>query len=67
MTVDERIEKLTERIDALTSNLQMLTADSQTPLKAVQQDGENIRALVRIPEIHERRITALEGGEPNGS
>ncbi len=31
-------------------------------LKLAEQDGENIRALVRIAEIHERRITAVEGG-----
>jgi len=28
-----------------------------------QQDGENIRALARIAEMHERRLTQLEGGE----
>jgi len=30
---------------------------------AAQQDGENIRALARIAEIHERRLTHIEGGE----
>jgi hypothetical protein len=29
----------------------------------VLQDSENIRALVRIAEIHEKRLTELEGGE----
>ena len=28
---------------------------------AIQQDGENIRALARIAEIHERRLSHLEG------
>jgi hypothetical protein len=33
-------------------------------LKATaERDGENIRALARIAEIHERRLTQLEGGE----
>jgi hypothetical protein len=27
-----------------------------------ERDGENIRALARIAEIHERRLTALDGG-----
>jgi archaellum component FlaC len=67
MTADERIEKLTERIDALTMSVELLTADAQTLLKTAQQDGENIRALVRIAEIHERRITTLEGGDPSGT
>jgi hypothetical protein len=55
MTTDERIEKLGGQIYALTT-------DAQTLLKTAQQDGENIRALARIAEIHERRITALEDG-----
>ncbi|HEX3748675.1 MAG TPA: hypothetical protein VHW09_32330 [Bryobacteraceae bacterium] len=33
-------------------------------LKTVaQQDGENIRTLARIAQIHERRLTEREGGE----
>jgi len=62
MTTDERIEKLGERIDALTMNVELLAADAQVLLKTAQQDGENIRALARIAEIHERRISAIEGG-----
>ena len=30
-------------------------------LAAGRQDGENIRALARIAEIHERRLSRLEG------
>ncbi|MGB6942594.1 MAG: hypothetical protein WBE37_09385 [Bryobacteraceae bacterium] len=29
--------------------------------KIARQDGENIRALARIAEIHERRLNTLEG------
>ena len=29
---------------------------------ASKQDGEHIHALVRIAEIHERRLSDLEGG-----
>jgi archaellum component FlaC len=57
MTADERIEKLGERLDALAMSLELLSADAQTLLKTAQHDGENIRALARIAEIHERRIT----------
>jgi len=67
MTTDERIEKLGERIDALTMNVELLAAESQTLLKTAQQDGENIRALARIAEIHERRISALEGDDSTAS
>jgi len=30
---------------------------------AIQKDAENIRTLARIAEMHERRLTSLEGGE----
>ncbi len=32
-------------------------------LRAVEKDAENIRALARIAEIHERNLSDLEGGE----
>ena len=47
MTIDERLEKLTERHEALTQMAEL----------------ENIRALVRIAEIHEKRLTEIEFGE----
>jgi ActR/RegA family two-component response regulator len=28
---------------------------------ALEHDGENIRALARIAEIHERRLSQIEG------
>lgn len=46
----EKIEEnLAKRIDKL--------------LKAVEADAENIRALARIAEIHEHRLSDLEDGE----
>ena len=54
MTIDERIQ-------ALAMNLELISHDVQTLLATAKQDGENIRALARIAEIHERRITHLEG------
>jgi hypothetical protein len=63
MSIDERLEKLTERHEAMTMNLELLHRDVQDLKIAAQQDGENIRALARIAEIHERRLTHLEGEE----
>ena len=63
MTIDERLEKLTERHEALTMNLELLHRDVQDLKAVAQQDGENIRALARVAEIHERRLTGIEGGE----
>ena len=55
MTIDERLEKLTERHEALTQSVALLHRDVQGLYALAQQDGENIRALARIAEIHERR------------
>jgi hypothetical protein len=54
MTIDQRIE-------AIVMSLELLTHDVQDLKTAAQQDGENIRGLARIAEIHERRISRLEG------
>jgi hypothetical protein len=54
MTIDERIE-------ALTMNLELAGREIQDLKTVAQQDGENIRALARIAEIHERRLSPLEG------
>ena len=53
MSIDERIE-------ALTMNLELANRDIQDLVKASKQDGENIRALARIAEIHEHPLTHLE-------
>lgn len=74
MTIDERIENITtgmeamkasleamkDRHDALTMNLELMGHEIRDIKIASQQDGENIRALARIAEIHERRITDME-------
>jgi hypothetical protein len=52
MTIDERLEALTERHEALTQSAELL-------LRETRADAENIRALARIAEIHERRLTDL--------
>lgn len=56
MTIDERIERLTERGEGLVMTAQLQCKDRET-------DSENIRALARIAEIHERRLEVLEHSE----
>ena len=63
MTIDERLERLTERHEALTQSVELLTHDVEALKTVAQQDGENIRALARIAEIHERRPAEMEGQE----
>jgi hypothetical protein len=52
-------------MDALAMNLELMGHDIEKLLRAGEQDGANIRALARIAEIHERRISDLEGGDRN--
>lgn len=75
MTIDERIEALTARHEALTMTVELISRDVESLrqaaasdgkridalLTAVEQDAENIRGLARIAEIHERRLSHLEG------
>jgi archaellum component FlaC len=67
MTIDERLERLADRHEALAQSLELLThevrelrATAEALVVAVRTDAENIRALARIAEIHEHRLTDLE-------
>lgn len=76
MTIDERLEKLAERHESLTQAVELMAGMQRENEKQIEklagtvgqlvemarQDGENIRALARISEMHERRLTDLEGG-----
>jgi SMC interacting uncharacterized protein involved in chromosome segregation len=50
-----------ERFDQVVKRLEQLTAAIEELRAASKQDGEHIHALVRIAEIHERRLSDLEG------
>ena len=64
MTIDERIEALTQSIELLghiqRDNETAWPARWDAVTQAIAQDAENIRGLVRIAEIHERRLSRLE-------
>ncbi len=67
MTIDERLDRLTERHEALTQSIELMHRDWEKQWQqiaaALPQDAENIRALARIAETHERRLPHLEGDE----
>jgi hypothetical protein len=63
MTIDERLEALTMNVELISRDVESLRQAVGGLLKASQQDGENIRALARIAEIHERRLGNLEEGQ----
>ena len=50
-----------ERFDQIMRAIEELKGATQELRAASKQDGEHIHALVRIAEIHERRISDLEG------
>jgi archaellum component FlaC len=59
MTIDERIERLTERHEALTESVEIVTRDIDT-LRATLREQEGrwdsrFDKLLRIVESHERR------------
>ena len=56
------ITALHVNIESLHDSVSQLHASMIEVRAAAQQDGENIRALARIAEAHERRLTDLEGG-----
>src|SRR5271154_3570237 len=62
MNIDERIEALTMHLELLSQDNEGQRKKIEDLLKIAERDGENIRALARIAEIHERRLTSLEGG-----
>ena len=76
MNIDERLERLAERHEGLAESVELLLAATRENTVAIREntesirmlvdvtnrDAENIRALARIAEIHDRRITGIEGG-----
>ncbi len=63
------MDRLADRHEALAQTVELLAMETRELRAAIgdlrtaqAQDSENIRALARIAEIHERRLTHLEGG-----
>ena len=65
MTIDERIERLTERHEVLAQSMELAAhewnARFNKLLSLVEIDAENIRSLARTAEAHEQRLDDLEG------
>ena len=68
MTIDERLERLTERHEALTQTVELMAAENQAGFarleKIVGQMARSIDTLARVVELHEHRIDTLESGAP---
>lgn len=61
MTIDERLDRLTERHEALTQTVELLAGDLRGLTTKVDHLTDAVNALVRVAEIHDRRISRLEG------
>jgi hypothetical protein len=62
MTIDERLERLTERHEALTQTVELIAGMQQKNEERFGQVMEAINRLAHIAEIHEQRLDNLEGG-----
>lgn len=63
MTIDERLDRLTQRHEALTQTVELLTRDLQSIRDFSKDIAEGTARLLHIAQIRENRITRLEGGE----
>jgi hypothetical protein len=75
---NDRLERIEAILEQVAHSLQDMAArqqyhdeaferhDAEMKLirEAIAADGENIQALARIAELHNRRLEDLEGGEP---
>jgi hypothetical protein len=73
VTVDERLERLTERHEALTQTVKLMIHEQRETRQQqlewqeknqilIAQVLESIESLARIAHVHERRIPDLERG-----
>lgn len=61
MTIDERIDRLTERHEALTQSVEMLTKDVHELRTLVNDIALGTARLLHVVELHDQRINRLEG------
>ena len=62
MTIDERLDRLTERHEALTQTVELITADIRNLTALMGQTDQFINRLAHIADAHEQRIDRLEEG-----
>ena len=63
MNIDERLEKLAERHEALSQTVEILTRDVNSMQGFIKDIAESTARLLHIAQIHEHRISRLEGGD----
>lgn len=61
MTIDERIERLTERHEAMAQAAELIGHQIEALYRNSLTLHDSIKSLEHIAEIHERRISQIEG------
>ena len=61
MTIDERLDRLTERHEALTQTVEVLARTTHEHTQQITGIMEAAARLLHIAQIHEQRLTRLEG------
>ena len=61
MTLDERLERLTERHEALTQTVELTAVENRQRDRRLGEIMEGIASLLHIAEIHERRLDQHDG------
>lgn len=56
MTLDERLERLTERHEALTQTVELMAIENRQRDRRLGEIMEGIASLLHIAEIHEQRL-----------
>ncbi len=59
MTIDDRLDRLTDRHEALTQSVELFARSALAEDTKLARLEDRMDRLVRIVEIHERRITGL--------
>jgi len=63
MTIDERLDRLTERHEALTQSVELLALQGKETDRRIDQVMQAIEKLVHIASSHEQRLDRLDGLE----
>jgi hypothetical protein len=56
MTLDERLERLTERHEALTQSVELMAAENRQRDRRMGEIMEGIASLLHVAEIDEQRL-----------
>jgi hypothetical protein len=56
MTLDERLERLTERHEALTQTVELMAIENRQRDRRLGEIMEGIASLLHVAEIHEQRL-----------